>query len=86
MVLLHDQQLWATLDTWLCSLGEVHLMRVLPLLRRAFAAFSAPERRQLGEHARRPLTAAAEASSSDWDVTRAERALVLLRQLLGVNA
>lgn len=86
MVLLHDQQLWATLDAWLCSLGDAHLMRVLPLLRRAFAAFSAPERRQLGEHARRPVAAAAEASSPDWDVTRAERALVLLRQLLGVNA
>jgi hypothetical protein len=86
MVLLHDQQLWATLDAWLCSLGEAHLMRVLPLLRRAFAAFSAPERRQLGEHARRPVAAVAAESAPHWDVARAERSLGLLRQLLGVNA
>lgn len=86
MVLLHDPQLWVTLDTWLHALGETHFMRVLPLLRRAFAAFSAPERRQLGERAHRPASAVAASTLPDWDAARAERALPLLRQLLGVNA
>jgi hypothetical protein len=86
MVLLHDPQLWAMVDGWLVALGEEHFTRVLPLLRRAFAAFSIPERRQLGERARRPLSVATASTLPDWNVTRAERALPLLRQLLGVNA
>ena len=86
MVLLHDPQLWSTLDTWLQSLGETHFVQVLPLLRRAFSAFSAPERRQLGERAHRPTVAEAVRTVPDWDEARAERALPLLRQLLGVNA
>lgn len=86
MVLLHDQQLWAMVDDWLGTLVEEHFMRVLPLLRRAFAAFSAPERRQLGERAHRPVSATAANTLPDWDAARAERALPLLRQLLGVKA
>lgn len=86
MVLLHDPHLWALMDDWLDALGEDHFLRVLPLLRRAFAAFSAPERRQLGERARRPASAPAAGSQPDWDAGRAERALPLLRQLLGVPA
>lgn len=87
MVLLHDAQLWAMVDDWLAGLTDEHFMRVLPLLRRAFSTFSAPERRQLGERARRPVAAAAAASAApDSDAARAERALPLLRLLLGVTA
>lgn len=86
MVLLHDTQLWALVDGWLTSLSGEHFLRELPLLRRAFAAFSVPERRQLGERASqqdKPATAAPLAT--EWDMQRAERALPLLRQLLGVS-
>jgi hypothetical protein len=86
MVLLHDQRLWTMVDEWLAALGEEHFMRVLPLLRRAFAAFSSPERRQLGERARQPAGLAAVSTLPDWDAARAERVLPLLRQLLGVDA
>ena len=85
MLLLNDPQLWITLDTWLHALGETHFMQVLPLLRRAFAVFSAPERRQLGERATRPAVAVGVSAKPDWDVARAERALPLLRQLLGMK-
>lgn len=85
MVLLHDDALWGMVDGWLGSLPEEHFMRVLPLLRRAFAAFNAPERRQLGERVRRPAAGRASAALPDWDVGRAERVLPLLRQLLGVQ-
>lgn len=86
MVLLHDPQLWAMVDGWLGALSDEPFTRVLPLLRRAFAAFSVPERRQLGERARRPVSAATASTLPDWDVARAERALPLLRLLLGVKA
>ncbi|MCX9155623.1 DUF5682 family protein [Niveibacterium sp. 24ML] len=85
LVLLHDAQLWALVDDWLCTLNDAHFQRVLPLLRRAFSAFSAPERRQLGERAQRPAATAQTATQPDWDTERAERALPLLRQLLGVS-
>lgn len=85
MVLLHDDQLWCLVDGWLEGLADKHFVRVLPLLRRAFAAFAAPERRQIGERARRPGQAAARGALPDWDATRAERALPLLRQILGVR-
>jgi hypothetical protein len=86
MVLLHDPQLWAMVDDWLGSLGEDNFTRELPLLRRAFSAFSMPERRQLGERASRSPVATLPASLPDWDAARGERVLPLLHQLLGVPA
>lgn len=86
MVLLHDPQLWAMVDDWLSSLSEDNFTRELPLLRRAFAAFSMPERRQLGERAGRPTLSSPQASLPDWDAARAEQVLPLLHQLLGVPA
>lgn len=84
LVLLHDQPLWAMVDHWLASLTEAHFVRILPLLRRSFAAFSPPERRQLGERAQHPVRSTPTASPVDWHIARAEKALPLLRQLLGL--
>jgi len=87
MVLLHDAQLWELVDGWLNTLSSEHFVSELPLLRRAFAAFSAPERRQLGERARHSGgTAASAPAAPDWDAQRAERLVPLLRQLLGIQA
>lgn len=87
-VLLHDAALWALVDRWLAALGEEHFTRVLPLLRRAFSEFTAPERRRLGERAARPADAAArpEAVAQSWDSARGDRALPLLAALLGIDA
>ena len=86
LVLLHDDQLWTLVDGWLTALSEDRFQQILPLLRRAFAGFNAPERRQLGERAARPDAAAAAVSARpDWDQERAERVLPLFRQLLGVS-
>jgi hypothetical protein len=58
---------------------------VLPLLRRTFATFSAPERRQLGERAQRPGgQIKASAGSTDFNLDRAEQTIPLLRALLGL--
>jgi hypothetical protein len=86
MVLLHDPQLWAMVDGWLGTLGDDNFTRELPLLRRAFAAFSMPERRQLGERAGRSPTTVLKTALPDWDAARAEQALTLLRLLQGVEA
>lgn len=85
MILLHDAQLWALLNSWLNELTGDHFTRVLPLLRRTFATFSAPERRQLGERAQRPGgQIKASTGSTDFNLDRAEQTIPLLRALMGL--
>lgn len=84
MILLHDDHLWQLLNTWLIALNEEYFLRTLPLVRRSFSTFSAPERRQLGERANQTATKKS-AASTQIDQTRAEQTLPLLRQLLGVT-
>jgi hypothetical protein len=85
LLLLHQAQLWSLLDGWLGSLTPDHFTEVLPLLRRTFSTFSAPERRQMGELAKRggggaPAT---EQDEDDIDEDRANRMLPTLALLLG---
>jgi hypothetical protein len=47
LVLIHHRALFDLLDTWLGSLAEDTFREIVPLLRRAFAEFSPPERRQI---------------------------------------
>jgi hypothetical protein len=84
-VLLHSDALWALIDEWIAGLGEEHFVRVLPLVRRSFAAFAAADRRDLGLRVQRPAGAArAVVTELAWDENRARRALPMLRELLGV--
>lgn len=84
-VLLHDEQVWPLVDQWLCSLNRDAFLRVLPLVRRTFANFETADRRDLAERVKQGQR---ESSPSlnvpTWHVVRAERALPLLRQILGV--
>ncbi|MDQ3738529.1 MAG: DUF5682 family protein, partial [Actinomycetota bacterium] len=47
-VLIHDVELLAIIDTWLCGLNGESFEQVVPLLRRTFGGFEPAERRQLG--------------------------------------
>lgn len=84
LVLIHHPELFALLDTWLGELSEDAFREVVPLLRRAFAEFSRPERRQLMELAGTGPTAAATlaAVELDFDWGRGARVLPVLRTLL----
>ena len=88
MVLLHDQQLWQLVNDWLCGLSEAHFTHILPLVRRTFAAFSASERRDLGQRARQggsaPSAAAAPNAAPWWDEALAALPVPFLQTLLGV--
>ena len=87
LVLLHDDALWGVLANWLDGLNETHFTNILPMLRRTFSGFSAPERRQLGERAKRaagkPMQKQAE---TRWDAERAALPVPLLRRVLGLTA
>lgn len=86
-VLLHDDAVWQMIDAWVVALDEEQLVRALPLVRRTFAAFEAADRRDLGTRVKRaPLRGSVAAPAPDWNVGRAERALPMLRELLGLPA
>jgi hypothetical protein len=89
LLLLHNPALWQVLDHWVMQLPADSFTAILPLLRRTFATFSAPERRQMGEQVRRGGDQGTGISDrehlGEWDGDRADAILPLLAQLLGVS-
>jgi hypothetical protein len=85
LLLLHDDALLAAIDTWLGDVGAEVFDDLLPLLRRAFAAYQPAERRMIGDHVRQLTTGGASATVADDDIDpqRAARALPVLQLLLG---
>lgn len=83
-LLIHDDRLRNVLDDWLRGVSEEHFIRVLPLLRRTFAAYPHGERRVLGERLRSKrdevATSPADATG-DFDEAAA-RALVPVLSLI----
>jgi hypothetical protein len=68
LLLVHDARLLATVDGWLTGLSPEEFVDVLPLLRRTFGGFTAPERRMIGDRVRSgPVAAAAETGEYDDD-------------------
>jgi hypothetical protein len=85
LVLIHHRALFDLLDTWLGSLAEDTFREIVPLLRRAFAEFSPPERRQIMDLAGAgPAAPTVAAEALDFDWARGARVLPMLRELLGV--
>lgn len=52
LLLVHDSRLLGLVDEWLIGLAPETFVDVLPLLRRTFGAFAAPERRSIGSRVR----------------------------------
>jgi hypothetical protein len=88
VVLLHDERLWRVLDGWVDALPPEAFTAILPLLRRTFSTFPAPERRQIGQRAARSPAAAGagpDAALDDLDHARAARVLPLVARILGLE-
>ena len=91
-LLYHDDALFGIFDGWLASLPADAFPQLLPLLRRTFSTFEPPLRRNLGEKARRGVTAGpaparrAAAATADFDDDRAARVLPLLAAMLGLDS
>lgn len=92
MLLLHQDEFWRILDRWLMELPEQTFVEILPLLRRAFADFTGPERRAMGEKIVQlgsETTSTARPGLADDIPLNHERArlvLPVLRQILGLPA
>lgn len=89
-ILIHDERLLQVLDEWLTDLSPIAFVAVLPLVRRTFSTFAAPERRTLGESIKRGVKSTGKgkpqtASGGEaFDIARAEAVLPLVKQLLGL--
>ncbi len=87
MILLHDDRLWQTVDSWVASLTEETFTRILPLIRRTFSTFPGTECIQLGQRAKhtngsQPVTVTH--ATLEWNHERAMKPLPVLHQILGI--
>jgi hypothetical protein len=80
-VLVHDDRLRKLVDEWIRNTSVEHFVQVLPLVRRTFANFPAPERRQIGERLRPARGVAAPLSVTDFDADAAEAVLPVLKKI-----
>src|SRR5262249_34146388 len=90
LLLLHDQSLWQVIDNWVVALNSESFASLLPLLRRTFSTFPAPERKQMGERVRSKSSqegrlAIGQNIKTDFDHQRAAAVLPLVAQLLGLE-
>jgi hypothetical protein len=89
-VLVHDDALFRLVDRWVTGLSADHFIQVLPLVRRTFATFPAPARRQIGERVQRETgvvsSAGPAASAEHWNMARAEALIPALRLILGIGS
>lgn len=87
-ILIHDTTLWQLLDTWVTQLTAEAFVALVPLIRRTFATFTAPERRQLGERVQHGISSTPRRAPVDerrFDHARAATVLPLVAQLLGLE-
>lgn len=85
-LLIHDAQLLPLLEEWVSGLNEEAFMAVLPLVRRTFATFEAPERRLISQRlgrVRQGIGEAHEPPARLLDATRVHRVLPTIGLLLG---
>lgn len=84
-LLVHDRALLGLVDTWLASLGTESFQATLPLLRRTFGAFAAPERARIAASvAHQSGTAPVLHMPLDLDLSRALPAVASVAKLLGL--
>ncbi|WP_295791529.1 DUF5682 family protein [Mucilaginibacter sp.] len=86
-LLLLDQDLWQVINNWVSGLTDDIFMQVLPLLRRTFANFSAPERRKLGEKVKSGGATSHQFTtiSTDFNAERAKQGIPVIMELLGLT-
>lgn len=85
LLLVHDSRLLGLVDEWLTGLAPETFVDVLPLLRRTFGAFAAPERRSIGSRVRSLTTGAVHETreATDVDERRAAAAVRTVLTILG---
>ncbi len=89
LLLVHDERLLRLVDGWLTGIPAEAFVEVLPLLRRTFSEYPAPQRRQIGERAVRlgdPGREAGDRADDGVDDERGDLVLPTVAALLGWTA
>ncbi|KAA0690598.1 hypothetical protein DTW90_29695 [Neorhizobium sp. P12A] len=84
-VLIQDQTLLFLIDEWLCGLDEEVFVESLPLLRRALTGFDASGRKRIMQRIAGGRKEASAMPVETEDNPAFERALPLLKQILGMS-
>ena len=84
-ILLHDQDLFDTIDRWVTDMPQEAFDNILPLLRRTIATFSVPERRSIGERILAGRRDRSATRSAGIDEARADLVMPILARILGVD-
>jgi hypothetical protein len=91
VTVLHQDNLWRALDHWLSDLTPDMFTAQLPILRRAFSGFQAPERRKMGEKIKNlyaPVTGTTyimASGNNKLNQTNADMVLPVLALIMGVT-
>jgi hypothetical protein len=86
LLLVHDRELLALLDTWVRGLSPQEFVDVLPLVRRTFGSFSPPERRSIATQVSAGGSAPRASAPDDVDEERGLAALATVATILGVRS
>jgi hypothetical protein len=78
LLLVHDERLLRLVDGWLAGIHAETFIEVLPLLRRTFGTFAAPERRAIGDRARRLDSGTPSTVDGDTEAVDPERGALVL--------
>ena len=86
LLLIHNMDLWNILDKWIDEMNFLTFQNLIPLLRRTFSEFSAPEKEKMLELAKRGQVRASKKKSKeeDFDKKRGEGVLDTVKLLLGM--
>ncbi|SEW57327.1 DUF5682 family protein [Chitinophaga arvensicola] len=86
-LLLLDEELWNMVHNWVSQLENDIFIQVLPLLRRTFSNFTAPERKKLGDKVKHGGngTSLKAATTGGTDYERGARGIPVVMQLLGLQ-
>lgn len=86
-LLLLDEELWNMVHNWVSQLENDIFIQVLPLLRRTFSNFTAPERKKLGDKVKHGGngTSIKAATTGGIDNDRGARGIPVVMQLLGLQ-
>jgi hypothetical protein len=77
LLLVHDERLLALVDGWLTGIPADAFVEVLPLLRRTFSGYPAPQRRLIGERAAN-ISGAGPRRASEADAVDADHGVLVL--------
>ncbi|GAA0724779.1 DUF5682 family protein [Dactylosporangium roseum] len=78
LLLVHDERLLGLVDTWLTGIPAEAFVEVLPLLRRTFSGYPAPQRRMIGERAATIGTTGGRRRGEPEDLIDPDRGALLL--------